>query len=238
MGCHSFGIERCEVEYRAQNGDRERKADARCLKFEVDAADYEHDADRLQGGVGEESHEPVEPGGLVFVQFVVPDAGQGEQLLHRGGFPFAESPCDGFVGGHGNDLRVVHESGNLHRGVHHGFGYLRVAPPSPYRVAPFDRSGLPVGLGGGPHHGAHEALVFVGHHLAALVDYRGRTDARPGAHVDAVGGQGDQRSGAGRLVVHEGDGGGGVVQQHGADRVGRVEQAAVGVHVDYDAGGF
>ena len=39
------------------------------------------------------------------------------------------------------------------------------------------------------------------------------------------------------LVIDESDGGGGVVQQHGAYRVGCVEHSSVGVHVDDHAGG-
>ena len=89
----------------------------------------------------------------------------------------------------------------------------------------------------GTHHGAHETLILVGHHCAASVYHRGCSDACAGAHVDAVGGEGNQRSRTGGLVIDESDGGGGVVQQHGAYRVGCVEHSSVGVHVDDHAGG-
>src|SRR5690606_7513910 len=58
-----------------------------------------------------------------------------------------------------------------------------------------------------------------------------------GHHRDAVVGVGDEGAGAGRVAVDEGDGGDRRVEDGRADVVGRVEEAAEGVHLEDDGAG-
>ena len=120
-----------------------------------------------------------------------------------------------------------------HRAPDHRLGDLRVAPPAPEGVVAVDAfDHLAVRFGRRAHRRAHEALELVGHRLAVLVHDRGCADTAARTHVDTLGRDRDERPGRSGLVVDKDPDRYRRIEDHRADRVGGVDQSAVGVEPD------
>ena len=130
---------------------------------------------------------------------------------------FGEAEPDGLVGAEGEQLALLDHARNLHVLIDHRLGQPRIEPTL---------------LGQRPElrpHGRHHLLGGLG---PLPVNRCGGPDDRPGPHVDAVGGDGDEGAGAVRPRIHEGvDRDPGVPDGIG-DTLRRVDPAAWGIDIE------
>ncbi len=234
----AFQVEGGEIEDGGHHGGSQGEAYAGGAQLKVDAADDDHDEHARDGRAGQEADDPVHRLDLVTHHAAVAEACLFQHLPNVLGFPFAVAQPQGLVGGEGEHLARVAYARHGDARVDHRLGDARVAVPPQEGVAVADDRVFAVGLGRSTHHRPHIRLILVGHGFARLVDHRGGADGGARTHVDAVAGDGDERSRRGGVVVDEDHHGDGTVEDRRAYAVGAVEQPPVGVHVDQDVVGM